>query len=715
MKKVVSLFLCFLLVLSVIPAWAQGQAPQKEGMWQYILGADEYGSPYAILTGGASDFDSETLTIPLTLGGHLVREIRGSAVQVFAEAKEVILHESIQRIGAYAFAGLPKLEKVVIPENSYLCYIDDMAFANCRNLREITLPQNLLSIGEKAFSNCVSLKEMTIPKNVQTLSGIVFEYCDALEKLEVQCDYENLGLFVADCMNLKTVVFSGDIASVDENFGYNFFDCEERADPNAPRNFTKARDLTIIGKRNTPIEETAVRIGVPFVSLKELDEKTFKTQTAWADQLHELGLFLGSDNGYELDRPMTRAEAMVMLYRVLFMYPGGAAFNASHPFTDVPDWAYSAVACAYTGGLTYGISETEFGSDHPITVNQYLTMLFRAMGYDSFDFDWESPYGLATRLRMLPPEVNLKDFTRGDAVAITAAALFAPLKHEELTLGEKLATMGIYTQEELDRVFATNPFEAYYAKLAKIEEADLLGLTPLKTNQHFRNSAILFGDDLAYIVRSVVTINEESKIETMSASGWFYTVSEDGEVLEHHLDGVYDYWDYFPESANRELLLTNMRRWNDEMMMALNAAGVLVYQKPTHDQVLADFVTDGWRTCEVIHETDSYSLAEIWLGGTPHGSYASLYLVYKEGSALGDGTTVSLPLPQETFWGNTRMPDTMTFSEDGKTLVYTRHFDEKLEVSIDITTTPPRLVHDKGTYTYTVDLETGEYSLEIIQ
>ena len=364
MKKVLAMFLCLLLVLPVIPAFAE------EDMWQYVLSTDEYGSPYAILTGGKANFDAKTLTVPLTLGGHLVREIGANAFQVYDEATEIILHESIQKIGAYAFAGLPKLQRVVIPENAYLCHIEDGAFMNCRNLQEITLPQNLLSLGKKAFAYCVALKEMTIPKNVQALNGVVLEYCDALEKVTVQCDYENLGLFMADCMNLKEVVFTGDIASVDEDFGYNFFDCVERADPNKPRTFTKPRDLTIIGKRNTPLEETAKRIGVSFASLKELDEKTYATQTAYADQLHELGLFLGTNNGYELDRPMTRAEAMTMLYRVFFIYPGGASFNASHPFTDVPDWAYSPVACAYTGGMTYGISETEFGSDLPVTVNQ---------------------------------------------------------------------------------------------------------------------------------------------------------------------------------------------------------------------------------------------------------------------------------------------------------------------------------------------------------
>ncbi|MBO4953852.1 MAG: hypothetical protein J6D04_01730, partial [Clostridia bacterium] len=166
-------------------------------------------------------------------------------------------------------------------------------------------------------------------------------------------------------------------------------------------------------------------------------------------------------------------------------------------------------------------------------------------------------------------------------------------------------------------------------------------------------------------------------------------------------------------NANQEILLNHMRRGNDEMMMALNAAGILVYQKPTHDQVLADIVEPGLRTYEIIHATDAFSLVKVSTGGIPHGGYTGLRLVYKEGSALGDGTTVSLPLPKENFWGNERMPDTITFSEDGKTLVYTRHFDEKFEMSIDVTT-PPFTIHEKGTYTYTVNLETGEVSLEIL-
>ena len=117
MKRILVFLVCLMLLASAIPA---GATAEDETMWRYVLGTDEYGGTYAILTGGKANFDSKTLTVPLILDGYLVREIGANAFQVFDEAEEIILHESIQRIGAYSFAGLPKLKRVVIPENGFL-------------------------------------------------------------------------------------------------------------------------------------------------------------------------------------------------------------------------------------------------------------------------------------------------------------------------------------------------------------------------------------------------------------------------------------------------------------------------------------------------------------------------------------------------------------------------------------------------------------------
>ena len=41
-----------------------------------------------------------------------------------------------------------------------------------------------------------------------------------------------------------------------------------------------------------------------------------KTAEANADVLNTLGLFKGTENGYELDKPLTRMEALIMLIRL---------------------------------------------------------------------------------------------------------------------------------------------------------------------------------------------------------------------------------------------------------------------------------------------------------------------------------------------------------------------------------------------------------------
>jgi len=63
-----------------------------------------------------------------------------------------------------------------------------------------------------------------------------------------------------------------------------------------------------------------------------------------AETLRSLGLFLGSDNGFELDRIATRVESAVMVVRMLGREDTAKSENSTHPFSDVPDWASAKVS-----------------------------------------------------------------------------------------------------------------------------------------------------------------------------------------------------------------------------------------------------------------------------------------------------------------------------------------------------------------------------------
>ena len=93
-----------------------------------------------------------------------------------------------------------------------------------------------------------------------------------------------------------------------------------------------------------------------------------------------VGTFADGTVNFDLGRPATRVEALVMLIRLLGKEAEAEAGNWKHPFTDVPAWADKYVGYAYEKGLTKGSTATTFGTGNA-TAQMYLTFVLRALGY----------------------------------------------------------------------------------------------------------------------------------------------------------------------------------------------------------------------------------------------------------------------------------------------------------------------------------------------
>ena len=168
---------------------------------------------------------------------------------------------------------------------------------------------------------------------------------------------------------------------------------------------------------------------------------------AQAQMLCGLGLFRGTENGFELDKPMTRAEAAAMLTRFLGAEQTALAGEWEHPFTDVPDWADKYVGWLYESGLTRGVSETVYGAEENVTCGQYCTFLARAAtDEDSYDF-------LLRFGEKEEEECDKAGFVRGDAVSLSARLLGEYYtKYNDLngwSVAEKLIDRGVLTAEQL--------------------------------------------------------------------------------------------------------------------------------------------------------------------------------------------------------------------------------------------------------------------------
>ena len=167
---------------------------------------------------------------------------------------------------------------------------------------------------------------------------------------------------------------------------------------------------------------------------------------AQAQMLYDLGLFKGTDKGFALEKSMTRAEASVMLTRLLGAEKTALSGNWKHPFTDVPQWADKYVGWLYQNGLTKGVSATLYGSQRNVTCDQYCIFLTRA------HLDADSYQGTAFVDNDEVRQTDEEGFIRGDAVSLSARLLstnYAKNGDEsDRSVAEKLIDDGVFTAEQ---------------------------------------------------------------------------------------------------------------------------------------------------------------------------------------------------------------------------------------------------------------------------
>ncbi|MCI8595124.1 MAG: S-layer homology domain-containing protein [Oscillospiraceae bacterium] len=154
--------------------------------------------------------------------------------------------------------------------------------------------------------------------------------------------------------------------------------------------------------------------------------------TTAANELYYLGLLNGEGRNsvgkpiLNLDNNLTRQEAVTMLVRLLGKEDEALAGTWQIPFTDVADWAKPYVGYAYANKLANGTSGTTFSGDAPVNATQYITLVLRALGYDSkTDFQWNKAWELSDKIGLTSGNYSTNSaFTRGDLALISYHALF---------------------------------------------------------------------------------------------------------------------------------------------------------------------------------------------------------------------------------------------------------------------------------------------------
>lgn len=172
-----------------------------------------------------------------------VTAIDGSAFFGCSSLENITLSNEIEKIDDGTFSGLSNLESVIIPEG--VQHIGNRAFENCSSLKRVVLPKSLISIGDvynssddlsyyeystygKTFYGCTSLEEITIPDNVTTMGNATFCGCTSLSNVTLSNNLTEIAdNFFSGCSSLKSIVIPEGVKRIGNSSFENCSSLEE--------------------------------------------------------------------------------------------------------------------------------------------------------------------------------------------------------------------------------------------------------------------------------------------------------------------------------------------------------------------------------------------------------------------------------------------------------------------------------------------------------
>ena len=299
MKKIISLFMAFVMLFSVISsvnlsAYASSGTCGENVYWDY----DESSKTLTISGNGDmfnsynkypwDGFRNDISTVKIEDGvtlveykafsncgnlttaiiGDGVKSIEPSAFYNCVNLKNVKIGNSVTTIDNSAFEGCSSLVSIIIPNSvttidrafdscinlssvimgNSVTTITNGAFNECKNLKSITLPDSVRTIGNSAFYGCSSLTSVTIPNSVTTIGNSAFKLCSSLTSVTIGNSVTTIGICAFNrCSSLTSVTIGNSVTTI----GYQAFEyCSSLTSVTIPNSVTTIEDCAFNKCRN---------------------------------------------------------------------------------------------------------------------------------------------------------------------------------------------------------------------------------------------------------------------------------------------------------------------------------------------------------------------------------------------------------------------------------------------------------------------------------
>ena len=135
---------------------------------------------------------------------------------------DIVLPDSVTKIGSKAFSGILTLNEFTINETSSLVEIGDNAFEGCSNFKELLIPENVETIGKEAFMSCQALHEVVFKNDslIELINDSTFKNCYALYSINLPKTIRYIGVSAFEnCTCLVDLTLPESLGQGENNLG----------------------------------------------------------------------------------------------------------------------------------------------------------------------------------------------------------------------------------------------------------------------------------------------------------------------------------------------------------------------------------------------------------------------------------------------------------------------------------------------------------------
>ena len=189
------------------------------------------------LTAGANAFGGSGIVSAEIESG--MTEIPTSLFTDCEHLKNVTIPDTVVKIGNYTFSSCLSLETIVMPNS--LNEMGQSIFNGCTSLKSVNIPNTMIYIPSSTFSNCSSLENIQLPETILSIGGNSFNGCTSLKNIKIPDSITDINSSTFEgCSSLSDVIFPKNLKNIYSRAFANCSRLKEVIIPNTVSNISSS-------------------------------------------------------------------------------------------------------------------------------------------------------------------------------------------------------------------------------------------------------------------------------------------------------------------------------------------------------------------------------------------------------------------------------------------------------------------------------------------